>query len=241
MSLDPSLLAVTELTTRLRAGAAGQYASEAAVELLIRHWSWLARPDFLRACVATSDLTTASALRVDWRAARAHAESIDVTESERAVVLIAAQIATLPHAEHGIPDNYPALGWLIPGLGRVGIDLVLAAISHVGGSVAPPLADPMAPVTPSVPDEPRVEMDRPTSTTTNAASPAAARTPADRPTPTQTATGAAATVSVFIRTSPEVNRMLDALVRDGGGTKRRAFDDLVTEAYRRRFESDTPR
>lgn len=134
MAVDPSILTVTELTTGLRAGAAGTHATEAAVELLIRHWRWLTRPDFVRACVEHVDGAPDPVLSVDWQAARTHAESTAAPESERAVVLIAAQIGTLPGAEHGIPDTYPSLGWLIPSLGRMDVDLVLAAISHAGGT-----------------------------------------------------------------------------------------------------------
>lgn len=132
MLTDPSGLTVTELTTALRAGAAGHYASQAAVELLIRHWTWLSRPAFLRACVEPRDPTSNPALHVDWRAARSYAESIDGPASDRAVLLIAAQIGTLPELD--IPDSYPALGWLIPALGRADLDLILATIAHASGT-----------------------------------------------------------------------------------------------------------
>lgn len=39
MPIDPTTLTVTELVDGLRAGARGSYPREAAVELLIRHWT----------------------------------------------------------------------------------------------------------------------------------------------------------------------------------------------------------
>ncbi|MCX9190573.1 hypothetical protein C3Y87_03920 [Carbonactinospora thermoautotrophica] len=48
-------MGVPELAAALRAQAAGYYPHEAAVELLIQHWSWLARGDFLRRYVDYED------------------------------------------------------------------------------------------------------------------------------------------------------------------------------------------
>jgi hypothetical protein len=82
MSFDPSTVTVTELVTGMRAGAAGQYSSEAAIELLIRHWNWLAKPAFTRACVhaphATPDVLTIVWPQLAWLLANLERPGVDL-------------------------------------------------------------------------------------------------------------------------------------------------------------------
>jgi hypothetical protein len=91
--IDPATQTVVELVDGLRAGARGSYPSEAAVELLIRHWTWLARPDFLRDCVFGED---ASALAVRWWRLVELAPSDDVEPANRAIALFATQLGGFP-------------------------------------------------------------------------------------------------------------------------------------------------
>ncbi|MBW0254485.1 MULTISPECIES: hypothetical protein [unclassified Cellulomonas] len=135
--MDPSLLTVTELTNGLRSGAAGRYPSEAAVELLIRHWTWLARPGFARDCVwAPAGESDVLFIRWDRLIAHASSEQVDLPPADRAVALIAAHLGawTDPQADWPGLERIPPLSWLLASLPRAEVALVLAAISHAAGT-----------------------------------------------------------------------------------------------------------
>lgn len=135
MSFDPSILTVTELATGLRTGAAGQYPREAAVELLIRHWNWLAKPVFTQQCVHSVD-GTPDALIVSWWRLVEHAHADEIQPNDRAIALIAAQLGGFPDPLDVTIDmgDMPPLAWLMASLQRQDVDLVLAALSHAGGT-----------------------------------------------------------------------------------------------------------
>ncbi|VTR77238.1 hypothetical protein [Cellulomonas hominis] len=134
MPQDPALMTVTELVDGLRAGASGSLSSEAGVELLIRHWRWLPRPEFIRECVRANG--AGDRLRVDWIAVERYVAAVEGEPGERAIARIAAQLAG-----HRDPVATPLetmsmhpLGWLLASLTREDVDLVLAAIAHAAGS-----------------------------------------------------------------------------------------------------------
>ncbi|RMI13240.1 hypothetical protein [Cellulomonas triticagri] len=133
--MDPSDLSVTELVAGLRAGAAGSYDTEAGVELLIRHWTWLATPGFVRECVTARD-PDGDLLDVDWTRVAACALAPQADPAPRAVALIAVQLAGYPKlsSEPVSLGTLPPLAWLLRTLSRRDVDLVLAAISHATGT-----------------------------------------------------------------------------------------------------------
>lgn len=135
--MDPATLTVTELVDGLRAAAAGSYPAEAATELLIRHWRWLARPEFLRACLRALDGDSELRLAVDWSAVAVHVTTTDAPPAERAVALVAAQLGQSPDPTTRLPSRMSSLvplGFLLIGLERRDVDLVLAAVSHGAGT-----------------------------------------------------------------------------------------------------------
>jgi hypothetical protein len=136
--MDPAILTVTELVDGLRAGAAGSYPVEAATELLIRHWRWLARPEFLRACLRALDGDPELRLAVDWSTVEMHVTTADAPPSERAVAVIAAQLGQRPDQTASPPRPTSSLGlplgFLLTCLERRDVDMVLAAISHSAGT-----------------------------------------------------------------------------------------------------------
>src|SRR5919206_4978256 len=98
-TLDPTKLASAQLAPMLRAWAAGLYPSEAAVELLIAHGSWMRRRDFLTALVDVVDdgwgprgevVPTAS---VDWERVEGFLAHAHASSSEAAVLRLAASLA----------------------------------------------------------------------------------------------------------------------------------------------------
>lgn len=132
--MDPAILTVAELTDGLRAGAAGSYPAEAATELLIRHWTWLTRPSFLRRSLRAVHQAT-DLLSVDWEAVHEYVVTAEATPADRAIALIAVGIGHLPSAEAlDAPQPLPPLGWLLVSLERREVDLVLAAIAHAAGT-----------------------------------------------------------------------------------------------------------
>lgn len=133
--LDLASLSPAHLTSALRAGAVGSYPAEAAVELLIRDGRWLARPDFVRACVCAL-VDDGEVLAVDWSAAQRHVTAVEATPAERAVGLIAVQLGAYPDPAEAPIDaqGMPPLAWLLPNLARADVDLVVAAISHAAGT-----------------------------------------------------------------------------------------------------------
>ncbi|GEM_PF-2809400 len=133
--MDPSTLPVPALLAGLRAGAVGSYLTEAAVELLIRHLTWLTRPGFVRACICALE-DDREVLAVDWIVAQRHLATAYAKPAERAVGLIAVQLGTCQDPAEAPIDaqRMPPLALLLPNLSRADADLVLAAVSHAAGT-----------------------------------------------------------------------------------------------------------
>jgi len=97
-SLDPTTLTSDQLTSMLNTWAKGSYGDESAVNLLAAHGTWLARHDFLRACVdaaddgGTSDGTAPMAW-VDWDAAARLARTVPASTSEVVILRLACALA----------------------------------------------------------------------------------------------------------------------------------------------------
>lgn len=90
MPIDPSILTVSELITGMRKAAEGDLRREAAAELLIRHWTWLARPDFVTTCLRL-DGPAGDLVDVEWALVASYATVRDAAPAERAIAKIAAQ------------------------------------------------------------------------------------------------------------------------------------------------------
>ncbi|MDA8438638.1 MAG: hypothetical protein M0Z51_07235 [Propionibacterium sp.] len=124
-----------EVNAGLRAGAHGSYQDEAAVELLIRHNTWLRRQDFLDQFVS-GDLAGIGRAYVNWvRAVRQTVEWV-MSPAERSVLVIAASLAGHPNPEAPQSAQWTPipLAWTLANLDRRDIALILAAISHATGS-----------------------------------------------------------------------------------------------------------
>ena len=84
------------LTAALRACAAGLCHSEAGTELLIRHGTFLARPDFAACiCEDTSFADGTPMAAIDWDAAitALQAGNLPASSGERSILQLAASIA----------------------------------------------------------------------------------------------------------------------------------------------------
>lgn len=83
-----------DLALGLRAAAAGTYAAEAAVELLIRHQAWLTRSTFVHECLEPDD--AGEFIGISWARVAQHVNRVDAQPSDRAIALIAAQLGGYP-------------------------------------------------------------------------------------------------------------------------------------------------
>jgi hypothetical protein len=112
------------LAALLRAHAAGGLADTAAVELLVAHRTWLARPDFTGPFTHPAGHTGA---RVDWPAAAAalRAGQLPCSGSEADVLAIAASLGA------GVPV---ALRDVLGRLDPVNINAVAAAVTAANGT-----------------------------------------------------------------------------------------------------------
>lgn len=114
----------------LRTGAAGSYAEEAAVGLLIEHGTWLYRADFAGRCVelyAPGDPAdpVVGAVRWDEAVAALDARALPCSTSEATMLRIAASIG----------GHEPvALRHCLGGLDGRNLRLVLNAIAHANGT-----------------------------------------------------------------------------------------------------------
>ncbi len=84
------------LTAALRACAAGLYHSEAGTELIIRHGTFLARPDFAACICADSSFADGTPMAwIDWDAAitALQAGNLPASSGERSILQLAASIA----------------------------------------------------------------------------------------------------------------------------------------------------
>ncbi|CAL9677607.1 hypothetical protein SUDANB95_07933 (plasmid) [Actinosynnema sp. ALI-1.44] len=130
MSVDVANLAPETLTTALRAGASGHLTAEAAVELLIRHESWLKRTDFRGFVDYHPDPNedgSGPAARIRWT------ELLDALESStlRAGNSTADRILRIAGSlGGGVPVNLAAA---LPGLGHWHASIVLDALRHAAG------------------------------------------------------------------------------------------------------------
>ena len=139
--VDPTLLPARALVSALLRGARGDYAQEAAVDMLARFGCpsgfWLRRPAFLDNCVeawlaiAPDDTTGALAHRVDARidgaalAALLDEHHIEGSAGELRVLHLVAGLL-------GYPTARPLSDQLL-GLDEDTTVLVLRAVAHVGG------------------------------------------------------------------------------------------------------------
>lgn len=128
MSRRVDELGVTELTAALRAASSGSFASEAAVELLIEHETWLQRLDF-RACISfyeadpDPEFGHGAYAVVDW--ATLPGQAGRASSSETQMLRIAASLAT-DRVEVSLRDA-------IVGLGRANLASVARAVLWAGG------------------------------------------------------------------------------------------------------------
>jgi hypothetical protein len=115
------------LAAALRACAAGHYPSEAGTELLIRHGTFLARPDFAACiCEGTSFTDGTPMAAVDWDAAitALQAGNLPASSGERSILHLAASIAN---------GNPVALRDTITTLDNTNLRHLLTAIRHAAG------------------------------------------------------------------------------------------------------------
>jgi len=112
----------------MRAWAKGLFSTEAAVELLIRHGSWLYRTDFLEIAVDSGQGISDGAVMavVDWEAAVAAlgAGRLPCSGGEGRILRLAASIAV------GIPVD---LREALTGLDKANSGLAAAAVLHAAG------------------------------------------------------------------------------------------------------------
>jgi len=133
--LDANSLPDDELVAALRAGVRGLSSSEAAVELIVAHGVWLARPDFRRFVNVTSRLDGTGLLAsIDWPAVAD--DYLPSSASESSILRLACEVA-------GVPTD-SSLQELVNGLDETNMVLGLRAILHTAGGAgaAPALVAP---------------------------------------------------------------------------------------------------
>lgn len=133
--IDPCTVTTEDLAAMLRVWTSGLYTSEAAVELLIGHRSWLRRADFLHACVEVVEDGFFNGREVpmaaiDWREARAGLD--DGVFGGSSTDLQILRLAISMSGDYTPPDP-TSLGELIPGLDARNTSLVLESIAHLAG------------------------------------------------------------------------------------------------------------
>ena len=126
-----------QVADALREWAGGVLREEAAVELLVDHGTWLHRAAFRRDALRLIGRDP-DVVGIDWDAALTHAATSPASDSETAMLRIAAAVAG-----HG--DDEP-LGFLLSGLDRTNGARVVRAVAHTvaleyyRASTTPPLA-----------------------------------------------------------------------------------------------------
>lgn len=127
-SLDPTTLTSDQLTSMLNAWAKGSYGDESAVNLLDAHGTWLARHDFLKACVEVADrgasVGTAPMAWVDWDAAARLGRTAPASASEALILRLACSLA-------GVEAG--TLRELTSGLDTTNTARILDALAHRAG------------------------------------------------------------------------------------------------------------
>ena len=127
--IDASTLTPSQLEPMLRAWARGVHCEEAAVELVIRHGTWLTRPDFRRECVTAVDDGVPGDQRIpmaaiSWQRSAAFLETAPASRSEAGILRLACSLAGV---------NTGALRELTAGLDPVNTARVLDALAHRAG------------------------------------------------------------------------------------------------------------
>jgi hypothetical protein len=116
----------SQLSTALRAAAAGIYPDEAGTGLIISHDTFLHRPDFtchIETAASTSDGTPMA--WIDWETVITALDSgLPASAGEKRILRIAASLA----AGHPV-----SLRDAVPGLDQRSLHLVTTAIRHAGG------------------------------------------------------------------------------------------------------------
>jgi hypothetical protein len=111
-----------QLAGLLRSSAAGSYADESAVELLIAHGSWLRRDDFAAACVNYDHDGARPVVWIDWEAVPGFLDGTACSSSEARILRLAAELA-------GVDAGHP-LTQLLASLDDTNSALVVHAIAH---------------------------------------------------------------------------------------------------------------
>lgn len=129
-TIDTARIDTAQLAGMLRACAQGDYPSEAAVELLIGHRSWLDRADFRRELLHAVDDgwvrgATVAMASIEWEAVEVFLDTCGASGSERRILLLASSLAGHDHGE--------SLRELLTGLDHTNARLVLDAIAHTCG------------------------------------------------------------------------------------------------------------
>lgn len=128
-TLNPLQLTAAQLAPMLRAWAEGDYAAEAAVELIIAQGTWLARGDFRSRLIdAVDDGWTRDGFApmavIDWKAVPDFLHEAPASSGEAGVLRVAASIAGT--------DTGP-LRALTYSLDPTNTELVLQALAHAAG------------------------------------------------------------------------------------------------------------
>jgi hypothetical protein len=122
-----------QLESALRANARGIYTTEAAVELLIAHRTWLRRADFTGRFLETDTgiVDNTPMAFIDWPAAitALDAGRLPASSSETQILHLAASLAD------GIPAD---LRTALNGLDAANNALIVQAVRHAGGNRRPP-------------------------------------------------------------------------------------------------------
>lgn len=106
----------------LRRWAAGSYADEAAIELLVAHGTWLHRDDFDASCLEYDHDGRDAVVWIDWHAVPAFLDRAPCSASEARMLCLAAELA-------GVDSGRP-IGDLLCGLDERNTALVIDAITH---------------------------------------------------------------------------------------------------------------
>lgn len=118
----------SELGAMRRNWAEGEPSQEAAVQLIIGHGVWLARPDFRRACVSAVDNDSqrppAPMAAISWERAARFLDGVPASRSEVAVLRLACSLAGV---------NTGSLRELTAGLDPANTARVLDALAHGEG------------------------------------------------------------------------------------------------------------
>ena len=117
----------SQLSTALRAAAAGIHPDEAGTGLIISHGTFLHRDDFTRHVETAASISDGTPMAwIDWDAVITALDTglLPASGGEKRILRVAASLA----AGHPV-----SLREAIPGLDQHSLDLVTAAIRHAAG------------------------------------------------------------------------------------------------------------